>query len=252
MTSCPMSKHHSDPSLPDHIPAKCPVAHGSDAVNPLNNVPLSLSQSPTPSQQTILSTKRKISSIPRAISSDEASDSLNQSSSSNWVYPSPQQFFNALSRKGYQMPEDQMAAMVQLHNFLNEEAWIEVLEWERRLNPNSTSAPQLAQISGKPKELTYKARAIQWASWMMPSRFPQRRPFDRHDWMVLRETGELIRYVIDYYKDEPDEEGNPAFLLDVRPASDSLSSIQAKGKRMIVELWSSFGASEKPSKDTSS
>ncbi|KAG8945772.1 holocytochrome c synthase [Tulasnella sp. 424] len=172
MASCPMSKQHSDPNAP-LLAAQCPVTHGNDeGVNPLNNVPLNLSQSPNSNQSTVLSTKRETSTIPRALSSDQANDPLDQHSSSNWVYPSPQQFFNALNRKGYQMPENQMATMVQLHNFLNEEAWAEVLDWEKRWNSNSTSPPQLAQINGKPRELTYKARTLQWANWMMPSRFP--------------------------------------------------------------------------------
>ncbi|KAG8942554.1 holocytochrome c synthase [Tulasnella sp. 408] len=250
MASCPMSKQHNDPNA-HLLAAQCPVSHGNDVVNPLNNVPLNLSQKPNSNQRTVLSTKREVSTIPRTTSADEADDSLDQRSSSNWVYPSPQQFFNALTRKGYRMPEDQMATMVQLHNFLNEEAWREVLEWESRWNPNSTSAPQLAQINGKPRELTYKARGLQWANWAMPSRFPARRPFDRHDWIVRRETGELIRYVIDYYADEPDEEGNPVFLLDVRPASDSLSSIQLKCRTAIGGLWGSFFESESTSKEVS-
>ncbi|KIO28538.1 hypothetical protein M407DRAFT_71670 [Tulasnella calospora MUT 4182] len=225
------------------------MSHGNDVVNPLNNVPLNLSQSPNSIQATLLSTKREVSTIPRALSADDACDTLDQRLSSNWVYPSPQQFFNALTRKGYRMPEDQMGTMVQLHNFLNEEAWREVLEWERRWNPNSMSPPHLAQINGKPKELTYKAKSLQWANWAMPSRFPARRPFDRHDWLVRRETGELIRYVIDYYADEPDEEGNPAFILDVRPASDSLSSIQLKCKTAISGVWGSFFGSESSSKE---
>ena len=55
-------------------------------------------------------------------------------------------------------------------------------------------------------------------------------PFDRHDWVVTRPAAgnAQVRYVIDYYSAPPDEEGNPVFSLDVRPALDSLESINQR------------------------
>ena len=44
------------------------------------------------------------------------------------------------------------------------------------------------------------------------------------------------RYVIDYYSAPPDEEGNPVFSLDVRPALDSLESINQR-IRVAFEEW---------------
>ncbi|KAF8299952.1 cytochrome c and c1 heme-lyase, partial [Clavulina sp. PMI_390] len=205
---------------------QCPVMHSDDSslINPLNNVPLNLSQSPSPNQSKLLSTKRETSTIPRVVAESETKDSLQQNGANNWVYPSPQQFYSALMRKGHDMPEYQMATMAQLHNFLNEEAWSEVLRWERRYS-SATSVPKLAEINGKPRELTYKARGLLWASWALPSYFQAQRPFDRHDWVITRSSGQRLRYVIDYYKDDTDDEGNPAFVIDVRPASDSISSV---------------------------
>ena len=73
-------------------------------------------------------------------------------------------------------------------------------------------------------------------------------PFDRHDWIVTRphpvpardsnqktESSDTVntlttRYVIDYYSAPPDEEGNPVFHLDVRPALDNLESINLRIK----------------------
>jgi hypothetical protein len=49
-----------------------------------------------------------------------------------WEYPSPQQFYNALVRKGWETPEEHVETMVDIHNFLNERAWMEVLKWEKR------------------------------------------------------------------------------------------------------------------------
>ena len=124
MSSCPISYQKSAAMKA----GQCPVAHDLEDINPLNQVPFSLSQSAAPHQSMSLSIKRETSSIPRAVLAEE-------SESSNWMYPSPQQFYNALTRKGYDMPEEQMSTMVQLHNFLNEEAWLQVLKWEKRWDP---------------------------------------------------------------------------------------------------------------------
>ena len=51
-----------------------------------------------------------------------------------WEYPSPQQFHNALVRKGMETKEEDVEMMVQIHNFLNERAWDEVVRWEKRHN----------------------------------------------------------------------------------------------------------------------
>lgn len=70
-------------------------------------------------QTTSLPLKREMSSIPRG------------DSDSNWEYPSPQQMYNAMLRKGYtDTPVDAVEAMVAVHNFLNEGAWEEIVCWE--------------------------------------------------------------------------------------------------------------------------
>jgi hypothetical protein len=51
---------------------------------------------------------------------------------SNWEYPSPQQFYNALRRKGWNTPVNHVEAMVAIHNRLNEDAWVQILKWESR------------------------------------------------------------------------------------------------------------------------
>ena len=51
---------------------------------------------------------------------------------SKWEYLSPQQFYNALIRKGWNTPEEHVEAMALLHNRLNEDAWAEILRWETR------------------------------------------------------------------------------------------------------------------------
>ena len=81
-----------------------------------------LSQTPTANKTADLPIEREVSSIPR----DDAT---------KWEYPSPQQFHNALVRKGWETPEEHVETMVQIHNFLNERAWLEILKWEKKENP---------------------------------------------------------------------------------------------------------------------
>ena len=106
-------------------PSGCPIQHNysqcpiDNSINPLNKMPSSISQSPAPLQSSLLSTSRTQSSIPK-------------DHSAKWEYPSPQQFYNALVRKGWVTPEEHIDTMVQIHNFLNEQAWLQVLKWEMR------------------------------------------------------------------------------------------------------------------------
>ena len=117
---CPI-EHTPAPASP---PAQCPIKHEGAEINPLNNMP-TLSQNQAANQAMALPTQREESSIPR----DE---------SSRWEYPSPQQFYNALVRKGWETPEEHVETMVQIHNFLNEQAWQEILKWEKKENPYVT------------------------------------------------------------------------------------------------------------------
>ena len=74
-------------------------------------------------QSVDLPLEREASTIPRG------------DGSGNWEYPSPQQMYNAMLRKGYtDTPAEHVEAMVAVHNFLNEGAWEEIREWERRFS----------------------------------------------------------------------------------------------------------------------
>jgi cytochrome c heme-lyase len=131
---CPM--HTSSPP-PQPAVAQCPIAHDSNTLNPLNNMPV-LGQNRAPGQTMDLPTQRTTSSIPRAAGSTygpagpTSGAAASNETPSRWEYPSPQQFYNALVRKGWETPEDHIDVMLDIHNFLNEEAWLEVLKWEAR------------------------------------------------------------------------------------------------------------------------
>lgn len=75
-------------------------------------------------------------------------------------------------------------------------------------------------------------------------------PFDRHDWYVERKDGETtkeVRYVIDYYEAPDDEEGEPVFFLDVRPAVDSPTLALERAMRWGGDIY--YRASGKSARD---
>ena len=116
---CPID--HTAKSTPADAPAQCPIDHSGSSLDPRNQMP-TLSQAPAAHQSIALPVAREESTIPR---DDEG----------RWEYPSPQQFYNALVRKGWETPEEHVEVMVQIHNFLNEQAWQEIVKWEKKENP---------------------------------------------------------------------------------------------------------------------
>ena len=165
----------------------CPIkkSDARDSLNPLNFMFPNLSQSRASSQKSALPVERTTSSIPRG------------DADSNWEYPSPQQMYNAMLRKGFDdTPEDAMEVMVAVHNFLNEGAWQEVEGWEERFSRGlghgwqicsqgedgfrkdacadsevMAHRPKLLKFQGRPGELTPKAQILSMLGWAYPSRF---------------------------------------------------------------------------------
>lgn len=91
----------------------CPVDHGKHGFPANSEMPVN--QKPSQGQRRSLATDRAVSNIPSA----DGSEPL-------WVYPSQQQFYNAMKRKGYAPQEEEMDAVVAIHNAVNERAWAEV------------------------------------------------------------------------------------------------------------------------------
>ncbi|KAG1440265.1 hypothetical protein G6F56_011996 [Rhizopus delemar] len=211
---CPMHESAKEPPK-QTIPPGCPM-HKSDELNENNMMP-NLNQVKQEDQSIDLPTERVISSIPKTKGSDD-----------KWEYPSPQQFYNALRRKGWETPEEHIETMVDIHNFLNEEAWNEVIKWENKYNCECKEDPYLSKFQGRPKDLTPKAR---WHTL-----FGAVKPFDRHDWYVSR-CGATRRYVIDYYEAPEEVPGVPVFHLDIRPALDDAESIMVRLKEAAKEKW---------------
>lgn len=144
-------------------------------------MPSTLSQSRSTNQKIALPTSRTTSSIPRG------------DAETNWEYPSPQQMFNAMLRKGYDdTPEDAVESMVAVHNFLNEGAWAEIEGWEARFSKGlgygwqvcskgeegfqempqwQGDRPRLMRFMGRPGDLTPKARMMDVLGRVWPSRY---------------------------------------------------------------------------------
>ncbi|KAH9207887.1 cytochrome c heme lyase [Leptodontidium sp. 2 PMI_412] len=267
--SCPM--HQSSPTVakpltppaesacpytPSDLSADTKTSSKYSKYNPLNYMFSDISQERAKDQTVALPTEREPSTIPKG------------SGEGNWEYPSPQQMYNALLRKGYTDTDaTAVESMVSVHNFLNEGAWAEIVEWERRFggglkkgwemckrgeqgsmaganheagaNFDGVSQPSLLRFMGRPKEMTPKAAMIQVMGWIYPSAFATEPPFDRHDWFVQREVAgqkKEIRYVIDYYSGPDDPTGEPVFYLDVRPAITPTAAVE-RMMRWGGDVW---------------
>ncbi|KAL4976531.1 cytochrome c/c1 heme lyase-domain-containing protein [Aspergillus desertorum] len=261
-SSCPVRSPDSPFFVPPKSSPQAPTAPETkqstlSKLNPLNYMFASLSQERAPNQTVDLGVEREVSSIPRG------------DSEGNWEYPSPQQMYNAMLRKGYtDTPQDAVEAMVAVHNFLNEGAWSEIVNWERIFSKGwanawekcrrgeeniplelakeeyygtaTTTLPRLVRFQGRPQELTPKAQFFQILGRVYPAKFGMKPPFDRHDWYVMRETPsgpKEIRYVIDYYSGPPEPTGEPVFYLDIRPALDSPTAAAERLLRWGSDVW---------------
>ncbi|OGM40638.1 cytochrome c heme lyase [Aspergillus bombycis] len=239
------------------MPSKSENKSTLSKLNPLNYMFSSISQERAPDQIVDLPLEREPSSIPRG------------DTDSNWEYPSPQQMYNAMLRKGYtDTPQDAVEAMVAVHNFLNEGAWEEIVGWERIFSKGlkngwekcrrgeenialdaarevtdaaaQENQPRLLRFKGRPQELTPKAQVLQTLGWLYPAKFGTPAPFDRHDWFVMRQTPsgpKEVRYVIDYYSGPPEPTGEPVFYLDIRPALDTPTAAIERLMRWGGDVW---------------
>ena len=219
--------------------SECPVKGGGGAIPASIEEAAKHSQLPAPGQKMPLSQHRVISTIPRGDHSpdqpnDDAAAQNNEgraavpahqpTNSSQWMYPSEQQFYNAMRKKGYNPPIEAIPSVLKIHNAVNERSWMQVRKWEKELHNNEE--PKLVKFVGRPKDLSPKA--------FFNSRvLMTQEPFDRHDWYVEDTNGgEPRRYVIDFYegketpvvqqqKQAPSIMKPPSMYIDVRPALDT-------------------------------
>jgi len=221
MSECPVQEAEGPPGpAPAPAPALVPVPQDGKEMNPTNQMPAP-NQLPAPDQPFPLPTDRQKSTIP------------NPATGLTWVYPSQQMFWNAMKRKGWQWGPDDISArdmdkIIHIHNTNNENAWEEVLKWER-MHLRECKEPQLKSFGGKAREFSPRARLRGLLGYQMP--------FDRHDWLVDR-AGREVRYVIDYYDTPGTITPNSLQFaqLDVRPALDSGTAVWDRMKMAWYRL----------------
>jgi len=129
------------------------------------------------------------------------------------VYPSEQQFYNAMRNKGHDPVSADVPVILSIHNAVNERSWLRILSWENALHPGGS--PRLVRFMGRPKDLSPKAFFTTYLRFYNP-------PFDRHDWFIDRGDGVERRYVIDFYKGSTEN----GMYLDVRPALDDVHALK--------------------------
>lgn len=152
----------------------CPVDESARSVwlqagaiaHPL--APSSSSPSPATGSAASLGAEREISSIPRGARRDfqpnsehaaeDAATPDGEAAKGNWVYPSEQQFFNAMLRKNHQPRAADMRTVVPIHNAVNERAWEQVLAWEAGMGGEKCAGGvRLSSFVGRPRDRTPKA-----------------------------------------------------------------------------------------------
>ena len=168
---------------------------------------------------------RVLSSIPRAGEGSPEGAPRHQEGQDpgKWSYPSPRMFYDAMRRKGYIPDPQDMDVVVGIHNEVNEQAWREILRWER-MHPGCE--PRLVRFQGRPQDYSAKARVMNWMGYRLP--------FDRHDWIVDR-CGQQVRYIIDFYNGPPGPRGI-TMHLDVRPAPDSMQALADRAAMTLRDL----------------
>ncbi|KAH9260764.1 hypothetical protein BASA81_001231 [Batrachochytrium salamandrivorans] len=224
-SECPV-KHEAKP-------AECPVKHDQPQleIDPNNNMPKIPEMQTWPGQKQDLNKTRATSTIPKGAFTPPHQENVKEGEA--WVYPSEQQFFNAMKRKGFDAKEEDMVTVVAIHNAVNERTWREVLKWETRYHAQHCPEPRLLKFLGRPTDKSPKARFLTTFLGYVE-------PFDRHDWTVDR-CGEEVRYVVDFYRGKISaNDGTPiAFHVDARPALDNFSAVKDR-VRMCVSEWFGF------------
>jgi cytochrome c heme-lyase len=226
----------------DSAASSCPVVK-DDAPPASLEEAAKHAQTPLPDQSWPLRTDRQVSSIPRGDVPAGTTGPHHQPTATatpKWVYPSEQQLYNAMRKKGWSnIPEDSISAVLHIHNNINEGTWRKIQDWE-----GSEATLKLAKFQGRPGTLTPKAFFLTKVFRLYEE------PFDRHDWYVENvATGKQQRYVIDYYSPTaaqaaelvPNNKTEVA-EVDVRPALDDGRAVFMRGQRVMQDVFPGLSA----------
>jgi cytochrome c heme-lyase len=215
--SCPVNTDAASSS--SSSTGGCPVGSTAGAYNPLVG-DYKYGQARQPGQKVPLDTHRQRSSIPKG----EVTPQHQPAGHGTWVYPSEQQYFNAMKRKGWDAQPEDVPVVLAIHNAVNEQGWSKVREWEAL---RGDAEPKLKEFRGRPTDISPKA-------WFKSNVLGYKPPFDRHDW-VVESGGREVRYVIDFYAGKGANAGAVALHLDVRPALDSVDAALHRARMFVKE-----------------
>ena len=190
-------------------------------------------QTPQPDQRFPLHTERQVSSIRRGDNNNTAAIPHHQhdDQAAHWVYPSEQQLYNAMRRKGWKnVPVESIPMVLQIHNHINEGTWGKIMDWE------GSPDIRLVRFEGRPRDWTPLAFFLSQVVRL------RTKPFDRHDWYVedpIRRPGELQRYVIDYYMEDNKEDPRlpPRPFVDARPALEGPRGVTLRATRFVQDAF---------------
>mmetsp|Transcript_21693 Transcript_21693/g.36314 ORF Transcript_21693/g.36314 Transcript_21693/m.36314 type:complete len:293 (+) Transcript_21693:65-943(+) len=242
MEGCPVDHGKNNQQTPVVAEVgECPVQHTSSTGSARTEQQLEYNadandlvfgQHPSQGQKSNLSVERSVSTIPKG----NFTPTHQPEDTKKWVYPSEQQYYNAMKRKGYSPEERDVPVVLYIHNQVNEQGWKQIKEWEAF---NGNMNPRLVRFMGKPTKMSPKAYLMSFLGYA--------KPFDRHDWFVDRD-GKTIRYVIDFYGGARMKQPHPltpatrnttgsgklpqpgpvSIYLDVRPALDTYSALATR------------------------
>eukprot|EP00469_Lotharella_globosa_P017482 CAMPEP_0167822886 /NCGR_PEP_ID=MMETSP0112_2-20121227/7794_1 /TAXON_ID=91324 /ORGANISM="Lotharella globosa, Strain CCCM811" /LENGTH=373 /DNA_ID=CAMNT_0007724401 /DNA_START=14 /DNA_END=1135 /DNA_ORIENTATION=+ len=174
-------------------------------------------QLPQPGQPVSLPTDRVTSNIPK-------------SDGSYYQYPSPQQAYNAMVRKGKDPDIYRAKDFVSTHNVMNERGWNQVLAYESVTHPECPKERvKLAKFNGD-----YDGRV--------------KGSFDRHYWTVSRCETDTQVYVLDYFDTKKFDEITMPYSnddIEIRvqpePGTPAAAADMAKHKKATGKVYGSTG-----------
>ncbi|KAF4665198.1 hypothetical protein FOL47_004716 [Perkinsus chesapeaki] len=202
--------------------SSCPLGYGNASQSP-TEVIIDASEKPE--------AERPSSS---GLSKDRTTSTIPGVDGDMFKYPSEEQFYKTVKRKGHDVDAGDMRMVVAIHNAVNERAWYQIKEVEGRLHGHKCAPEELRLVKfvGRPGEMSPKARFMRlFGGWT--------EPFDRHDWFVDR-CGATVRYVVDFYDGKPTEgtahlplsQQPVSIFVDARPAVSSPSAVWDR-----VRMW---------------
>ena len=167
---CPVERRIQATSGP--VPS-CPMENKADAAKTSLGVAglkyndrasdLVFDSIPEEGQQQRLAVNRVVSTIPKDDSPESVSPAHQPKDTDKWVYPSEQQYYNAMRRKGYNPDAADIPAVLFIHNAVNERVWSQLREWE---SFNGNLDPKLKRFMGKPDQLSPKARFLHFIGYV--------------------------------------------------------------------------------------